>query len=207
MRRPRADREPPVRRVDPRRGPADSTGKSSVRYCPGGMRGSLSRRRAPKPLEKTAILPPRVGCSHAHANADPGGSRENRRFTSHGCRDTRRKRCYGVSIRVYAGRAPHRELPERTFHVQRISHREVGDQRHPHSTRHRRRPRHHRRSVHPLPARQCRLRGHDLIAIYAIAAGLVYAGLGIFSSRRAAGRASATSPSACSSSSRASSRC
>ena len=45
-----------------------------------------------------------------------------------------------------------------------------------------------------------------IIAIYAIAAGLVYAGLGIFTkNRRAGGRASATSPSASCSSSPASS--
>jgi hypothetical protein len=38
-------------------GPAESTGKSSVRYCPGGRFGSLSRRRPPKPREITAICP------------------------------------------------------------------------------------------------------------------------------------------------------
>lgn len=32
-------------------GPADSTGKSVVRYCPGGNRSFVSRRRAPKPRD------------------------------------------------------------------------------------------------------------------------------------------------------------
>src|SRR5215470_8191287 len=36
-------------------GPADNTGKSTVRYCPGGSFASAARRRPQKPLEIMAI--------------------------------------------------------------------------------------------------------------------------------------------------------
>ena len=204
-----ADAERPLPRVDPGRRPRRQHREVVGQVLPGRQpRVALAPPRAEASREdchRTLLL---VGCSHAHRNAPLAVARERiPRRARDGCRDTRCHARCEFRRRVYAGRAPHRELSERTSHVHRIIGREVGHQRHPHRARRRRRPRRHRRYPHPLPARQDRGRRHRRHRdLRDRRRPRLRRSRDLLEARRAAGRASATSPSASCSSSRASSR-